>query len=200
MTPRRMGARSKGMVVPTAACPATFSKSLSGSASWRNTQRNPAPSASRKANIENPASASRRPTTSKIASCWGRRSASSPASPRARTRLSVGGSVAGVSGSAFEGSVVRNWVNPASANRSGRREPAVSGLAPNDFRMPPNPRRDLLHRKELGQSHAEGHGRLYDATLHSTLQRRKVILPTSYSRGRPPFRTDAGTPDHPGHG
>ena len=81
-----------------------------------------------------------------------------------------------------------------------RREPAVSGLAPNDFRMPPDTSGDLLHREKLGQSHGEWHGRLCDATLHCSLQRRKVMLPTSYSRGCSPLRTDAGTPDHPGHG
>src|SRR5439155_15664 len=107
------------MIVPTAGCPATFSKSVSGSVTRRNAQRNPLPSASKKTNVENPASARRRPTTSKIASCSGRRSASSPASPKARTRLSVGESVAGVAGASLGVIVRRNWVNPASASRSG---------------------------------------------------------------------------------
>src|SRR2546425_11971807 len=43
-----------------------------------------------------------------------------------------------------------------------------------------NRRRDLLHREEVGQLHGERHGRLCDATLHCSLQRRKLLLPTSY--------------------
>ena len=52
-------------------------------------------------------------------------------------------------------------------------------LAPNDFGMPMNRRRDRLDREEVGQLHGERYGRLCDATLHCSLQRRKPLLPTS---------------------
>ena len=58
-------------------------------------------------------------------------------------------------------------------------QPAIARLAPNDFGMPMNRRRDRLDREEVGQLHGERYGRLCDATLHCSLQRRKPLLPTS---------------------
>src|SRR6267378_4586350 len=46
--------------------------------------------------------------------------------------------------------------------------------------VPVNRRRDLFDREEGGQLHGERHRRLCDATLHCSLQRRKLLLPTSY--------------------
>src|SRR3982074_1699838 len=51
--------------------------------------------------------------------------------------------------------------------------------------MPVDRRGNLFDGEEVGQLHGEWHRRLCDATLHCSLQRRKVTLPTSYSQWTP---------------
>ena len=76
-----------------------------------------------------------------------------------------------------------------------RRQAAVARLPPHHLRMPVDRRRHLLHGEEVGQFEGERHGRLCDATLHCSLQRRKVPVPTSYlpwTRCRPDPCPNAG--------
>src|SRR5438132_997435 len=61
-----------------------------------------------------------------------------------------------------------------------RGKTAVARLAPDDLGMPVDGGRHLLDRQQVWQLQRQRDRRLCDATLHCSLQRRKVHLPTSY--------------------
>src|SRR6202165_2749456 len=202
-----MGMRSKGRKLPISCRPTSLPTSAGASSVWRNATTRPLPSgASSNRYVDRPAWASRLPTAVKIASRSSRCSAWRPASASALKSAPGVGACSGRSG-AICGT---NWANPASASRSGRKNQTRPIFSAG--RRPSRAcRRTTSGWRWMAAATCSTDSRFGSLSASETngCVTRRFTAPCNEGRsaflrltasGSPLVRSDAGAPDHPGHG